>query len=349
MSVKAILNWVTIALIVILLILSRKELVHAFELLGQVNLLLLSLIIPLQFLSYYASGEVFFTYLKAKGTIKPVNPMERTEMALEMNFVNHALPSGGVSGLSYMTWRLGKVGVSPGRAASSQVVRFVAGFIAMIILITISVIVVTIDGHVNRWIILFSSALIASMIAVSLTLAFIVGNKRRMERTAEVIARRLNRLTHKLTRGKKRRLVKEAKIMHFFSEMHDDYVELRRDIGVLKRPVLWAILYTALEGLMFWVAFTALGTPVNPALILIAYSVASVAAFAAVTPGGAGAYEAVMVAILAVGGVASGAAVAGTVLTRVILLLFTIAVGYFFYQRALHRYGSKQSKSFLRR
>ena len=54
----------------------------------------------------------------------------QARMALELNFVNHTLPSGGVSGISYMTWRLGKLGVSPGRAASAQVVRYVAGFIA---------------------------------------------------------------------------------------------------------------------------------------------------------------------------------------------------------------------------
>jgi uncharacterized protein (TIRG00374 family) len=112
-------------------------------------------------------------------------------------------------------------------------------------------------------------------------------------------------------------------------------------------PVIWAVLFTAADALLFWITFMALGTPVNPAPLLIAYVLASVAGFIVVTPGGAGAYEAIMVAFLATAGIASGAAIAGIVLTRVIILIVTIAVGYFFYQNALAKYG-KSASSFKR-
>jgi uncharacterized membrane protein YbhN (UPF0104 family) len=69
--------------------------------------------------------------------------------------------------------------------------------------------------------------------------------------------------------------------------------------------------------------------------------VATIAGFFVITPGGAGAYEAIMVAFLAVAGLDKGAAIAGIVLTRVILLLGTIGLGYLFYQRALIKYGRK--------
>ena len=90
---------------------------------------------------------------------------------------------------------------------------------------------------------------------------------------------------------------------------------------------------------MFVVTFWALGEPVNPAPILIAYGVANMAGFFMLTPGGTGAYEAIMVGFLAVAGLSSGIAIAGIVLTRVILLLGTILFGYVFYQRALIKYG----------
>ena len=299
--------------------------------------------------TFFASSETIFTYLSAKGAIKKVGVLERARMALELNFVNHTLPSGGVSGISYMTWRLGKIGVSPGRAASAQVVRYVAGFIASIILIAISVLAVTVDGEVNRWIILVSSTIVTFMILATIGMVYLVSSRARMRMFADWSSKTINRITRKLTSGKKRVLVHEKKIFDFFEEMHDDYLELRRDYKVLIVPVLWAIAFTAAEASLFVITFWALGTPVNPAPLLIAYILASVAGFIVVTPGGAGAYEAIMVAFLATAGIASGAAIAGIVLTRVIILIVTIAFGYLFYQYALGKYGKRKSRNPFKR
>lgn len=349
MSLKVIISWITLGLVALILFLSRHELLKAWHLLGTVNPLILLLLIPLLLFSFYAAGEIMFTYLSAKGTIKPTAWHERARMALELNFVNHTLPSGGVSGISYMTWRLGKLGVSPGRAASAQVVRYVAGFIASAILIAVSVFAVTLDGNINRWIILVSSAIVTFMIISTIALTYLVSSRPRMQVFAGWSSGVVNRTTRKLTRGKKRVLVREKNIFHFFEEIHDDYLELKRDYRILLVPVLWAIAFTAADALLFWITFAALGTPVNPAPLLIAYVLASVAGFIVVTPGGAGAYEAIMVAFLATAGIASGAAIAGIVLTRVIILVVTIAVGYLFYQHALGKYGKRKDRNPFKR
>lgn len=346
---KQIISWITLGLVALILFLSRHELLKAWELLGTVNPLVLLLLIPLMLFSFYAAGEIMFTYLAAKGSIKQTPWYDRARMALELNFVNHTLPSGGVSGISYMTWRLGKLGVSPGRAASAQVVRYVAGFIAAAILIAISVVAVTLDGNINRWIILVSSATVTFMIFSTIALIFLVSSRQRMQVFADKSSKIINRTTRRLTRGKKRVLVREKKIFHFFEEIHDDYLELKRDYRVLLWPIVWAIVFTVADTLLFLITFWALGTPVNPAPLLIAYVLASVAGFIVVTPGGAGAYEAIMVAFLATAGIASGAAIAGIVLTRVIVLIVTIAVGYLFYQHALGKYGKRKSRNPFKR
>lgn len=349
MSVKTIISWVTLTLVGLIIFLSRHELMKAWELLGHVNLLVLLLLVPLMLFTFYAAGEIMFTYLAAKGSIKKTTWYERARMALELNFVNHTLPSGGVSGMSYMTWRLGKIGVTPGRAASAQVVRYVAGFIASAILIAISVVAVTIDGNINRWIILVSSSIVMFMILSTIGLVYLVSSRSRMHGFADWASKVINRTTRRLTRGKKRVLVREKKIFDFFEDIHTDYLSLRRDSRVLVVPVLWAIAFTVADALLFWITFLALGTPVNPAPLLIAYVLASVAGFIVVTPGGAGAYEAIMVAFLATAGIASGAAIAGIVLTRVIILIVTIAVGYLFYEQALGKYGKRKSRNPFKR
>ena len=114
---------------------------------------------------------------------------------------------------------------------------------------------------------------------------------------------------------------------------------LRQDKAILIKPFLWGLVFTAADAALFFITFLALGEPVNPAPILIAYGVASMAGFFVVTPGGAGAYEAIMVAFLAIAGLAKEWLLRELCLTRVILLLGTIGLGYLFYQHAILKYG----------
>jgi uncharacterized protein (TIRG00374 family) len=345
MSFRAWVSIITILLIIVILYFARHELVHAWELLGRVNLWILLLLIPLQILSYFASGEMIFSYLRAKKAIDEVKPFELARMSLEMNFVNHILPSGGVSGVSYMTWRLGKYGVPPGRAAMAQVVKFAMGFLAFIALLAVSVLAVTIDGNINRWIILVSSVLVSGMLITIALGVYLLNSSTRTERFADWATRTINGIVWRATLGRKRVLVKRDVMAHFFSEMHTDYLALKHDKAILVKPFLWGLVFTAADALLFWVTFWALGTPVNPAPILIAYGVASMASFFVVTPGGAGAFEAIMVAFLAIAGLAQSVVIAGIVLARVILLLGTILFGYLFYQQAILKYGRREPRT----
>ena len=339
MSFRSWLSAITILFIVVIVFLARHELVAAWKLLEQVNIWILLLLIPGQLLVYYAGAETMFAYLRSKKLIKAMSSLTHARMALEMNFVNHILPSGGVSGMSYMSWRLGQYGVSAGKATMAQVVRYVMTFIAFIALLLLAVLVVTIDGEINRWIILVSSGLITSIVAVILGGVFVISSRRRMHKFAVWVTNTTNAVVRKVTFGRKTHVLLSGAVEAYFTDMHEDYVSLLRDKKVLLKPFLWGLLSNAAEVSLFMITFWALGVTVNPAPILIAYGVAATAGALVVTPGGAGAYEAIMVGFLAVAGVSSGTAIAGIVLTRVILLLGTIVLGYVFYQQAIMKYG----------
>ena len=60
-----------------------------------------------------------------------------------------------------------------------------------------------------------------------------------------------------------------------------------------------------------------------------------------VTPGGAGAYEAIMVFVLAIAGMGNGEAIAGIILTRAIILFVTIVAGWVLYQQVVMKYGKR--------
>jgi uncharacterized protein (TIRG00374 family) len=348
MSFKAWLSIITLALVGIIIFFSRHELLHAWELLGRVNLWILLLLIPGQILVYYIAGEMVFSYLREKGAIQHIPAGDLTRMSLEMNFVNHVLPSGGVSGISYMAWRLGKYGVPLGRATMAQVVRFTMTFVAYIALLLVAVLVVTIDGNINRWIIFVSSSLVLLTVVMVVATAYLLSSRERMWRFAGWLVRTCNHMAKKATFGRSKTVLRYGKVEKFFTDMHFDYLALRLDMRILVKPFLWGILFTLADVSLFLITFWAMGTPVNPAPVLIAYGVAVTAGLVVATPGGAGAYEAVMVGFLALAGLDKGTAIAGIVLTRVILLLGTILLGYVFYQNALYKYGKQPTSSSLR-
>lgn len=341
LSVRSWISIVTFALIGVILFFSRKELAHAWTLVGRVDLWILVLLIPAIVAGYLASGEMVFSYLRQKHLIKDVSIWTQARMSLELNFVNHILPSGGVSGVSYMNWRLAKYGVPTGKATMAQAVKYVAGFASLIVLLIVAVLLVTIDGQLNRWIILMSSTLVTVMIAVTIGGIYLMSNPPRMHRVAQRISRGCNKIVRKLTFGQVEQVIKPSKVVEFLDDMSDDYESMMRDKRVLLQPFLWGLFFTATEVAIFWIVFWSLGSPVNPAPILIAYGLASLAAFAIVTPGGAGAYEAIMVLVLAVAGMPKGEAIAGIVLTRAIVLAVTIVVGWIFYQLVVMKHGKR--------
>lgn len=334
---------VSFILIVGVLYFSSKEVYHAWQLLGQVNLWILALILPFTALSYLTEGEMVFSYLRSKKFIQGIRPWTLMRVSLEMNFVNHLLPSGGVSGISYGTWRMGKFGVSSGKATMAQMVRYVAGFAATIVLLTISVVIVTVDGGVNRWMILMSSGLVSGMIIVTLLSIYLLKSPSRIVAFVSFMAKSVNRLVAKVTFGRVTRLFKKEPVEKFFMEMHDDYLSIAKEKRLLVRPFLWGIAFTVIGILQYSAAFWALGESVNPAAILIGYSLASVAGFAVATPGGVGAYEFVMVLVLGAAGMKQGTAIAGVTLARVMILLITIALGYVYYQTTIMKYGKRKS------
>ena len=69
--------------------------------LQRINIWIVLLIIPEQILMYYAAGQIYFAFLRQRKNFK-ISQARLTRISLEINFVNHALPSGGESGLGFV-------------------------------------------------------------------------------------------------------------------------------------------------------------------------------------------------------------------------------------------------------
>lgn len=344
MSFRTWVSIITFLAIAFILYLTRHELYSAWQLLGRVNPYILALLIPAQLISYFAVGAMIFNYLRAKGELQGVSHLEMMRMALELNFVNHALPSGGVSGFSYLGWRLKQHGVSPGRATLAQVVRFVVSFGAFLVLLSIAVLALTVDGTVSRFAVYISSVLATTIVLGTLFGMYIIGSYGRLHSFSLSLTRTVNSVCRALRLPNKYR-AKEVVIQRFFEDLHKDYVAIKKDKKILKRPLAWAFVFNIADIGMFLITFAALGTFINPAMVVIAVGIASVAGFFFITPGGAGAVELVMVWFLAGAGAPGDVTIAAIVLTRTLLILGTIISGYVFYQLAILKYGKQPNLS----
>lgn len=345
MSFRRWLNIATFVLIVVVLFLARDHIVQAWDLLLGANWWILLLLIPAQIFSYYTGGEVIFAYLRGRGKLIKTSRMDAAKMALELNFVNHVFPSGGIAGMSYMAWRLGKLGVPAGQATMAQIVRYVVTFATFIGLLAISLIFVTVDSKTSSWIVMVASTAITSIILLGLFASYLVGSERRMRSFARWLARSINKLVRQISFGRiDRDVLAVDKSERFFIDLHEDFIMLKNQKKMLTKPIIWSVASNVTAIIMFMITFWSLGYYVNPAVIIVAYGAASTAGLFVLTPGGAGAYEAIMVGILTAGGVTLSSAFAGVLLTRTILLVGTIATGFFFYHRALARYGKPKIK-----
>lgn len=340
-STKMWVSILTIALLAVVLYMARHEIGKAYGVLDEVNLWILLLLIPLQLISYFAAGEMIFSYLRKKGYVKNVSPIQLPRLALEMNFVNHVLPSGGVSGISYIGWRLKHFGVSVSRSTSAQLVRMVAAFSSYGLLLLLAVILMAADGNINRWVVFASVGLVVLMIGALSGAVYLLQHRRLLGKFARRLSGGLNTIVRVATFGRTESVVTTAKIQDFFADLQDDYKFMRRNKKLFVAPFWWGVVFCVADIAMFYVAFLALGHPINPAPLVIAYGLASMAGFFMVTPGGAGAYEVIMVMFLTVAGLNPGIALVAILLTRVLLMISTIAIGYIFYQQAILAHGKK--------
>jgi hypothetical protein len=326
-------------LLALLVFFGWNQITLAWGLLGRVNLWIWLLLIPVQLFSYYAIGGMIFSYLRSKGNLKKTTHWQMARIALELNFVNHILPSGGAAGFSYLGWVLKQHGVSVGRATMAQIIRFVLSFISFVAIVIVSVLVLIFDHKIDKVIIIVSTILVLSTILGTSFVIYIVGSHKKLIKFSGWVTTTVNKITSFFIRGKKKQLLQLQTVEDFFTEIHTDYIEIRHEKKILIRPLIWAIVNNLLDVSLILIAFLSLGFSVNPAILFIAFGTASILSVVSALPGGAGVYEAIMIAFLASAGVPPDMAIAGTLLARVTLLVGTVLFGYIFYQLRINKYG----------
>ncbi len=329
---KVVLNAVTIIALFGAIYALRQQIVDSLNNLGKVDTWALFLVIPLQLLNYHAYTNQARSLFRILGEKLRYKPMFR--LMLEMNFVGHVFPSGGVTGLSYFGIRMKDADVSTAKTSLVYLMRYIMVFISFQILLGTGLLLLALDGKASRFVLLVGGSLSTLILVGTAGIVFVIGSKHRINRFFVTVSQGLNKIIH-VVRPKHPETINIEKVRNLFDELHEDYLLIKNDFAALKMPLVWSLLASATEIATIYVVYVAFGAWVNPGAIILAYAVATIAGFFSVLPGGIGIYEALMTAVLAASGVSPGVSIPATVMYRVLAISIQIPPGFYFYNKKL--------------
>lgn len=342
-SFRAILFLLTFLLVGYVVYQNWPDIVDTLHHIREANGFVLMLLIPEQLFMYYACGQIFFSYLKNRRDVKKFSKGEILKISTELNFVNHAIPAGGVGGLAFLTYRLFPFGVSAGQAsflylfryAITTVINYIQALIAIVVLAGLRLI-----PESARWIIPVSLLMNLGVFFFLWFVVFVASSKKRIEFFSKIATRVSNGLARVLSFGRKKRMFYSDKIQDYFLDIHNSVQIAKNNKAYLKKPILWGVVFSFSEIATYWIVAISLGRPELLPFIMVGEAIGSV--FDGIVPYGL--YELGMAGVMIALGVDFPTATIVTVMTRVITLLFTIASGSYPYYEVIRGKDERKSR-----
>jgi hypothetical protein len=331
-KIKTIVNIITILALIGFVYALRKQIGATLTNLQSANLLALTLMPLLQVVNYHSYAKMYSHLFHIMREDVPYKKLIKVQ--LELNFVNNVFPSGGVSGISYFGLRMRKHGIGAGKSTLVQVMKFALLFISFQILLGIGLIILAIGGKASNLLVLIAGSLATLLLVGTMLLAYIVGSRERIHSFFAFITNGLNRLIH-IVRRKHPETINTRKVRDLFDELHDNYMLIKNDLKLLKKPLTYGLLANISEVLTVYAVYMALDNFVNIGAVIIAYAIANFAGLISVLPGGVGIYEALMTGTLAASGVSAAVSIPVTVMYRVLNMSLQLPFGYYFYHKNL--------------
>ncbi|MBW3568835.1 flippase-like domain-containing protein [Candidatus Parcubacteria bacterium] len=333
---KKIITIITLLALGVLIYVSRQQIGETLSNLGRVQASFLVLILLWKFLVFHGYTKMYIDMFKILG--KKIEYWTMYKITLELNFVNNVFPSGGVTGFSYFSLKMHEFGISAGRSTLVQAMRFINTFVSFQIFIFFGLFVLAAAGKAGNLTILVASSLTTLLVVGTVLLAYIISSRERISGFFTFLTKLVNRLIH-FVRPASPETINIAAARKMFYELHDNYLEIKKDLKKLKKPILYISLANFGEIAALYSVFLAFGEAVNPGAVIIAYAIANFAGLISVLPGGVGIYEALMVAVLATGGVSPAVSIPAVIMYRMLTMSLQLPIGYYFYHKTINSAG----------
>ena len=330
----------TLALVVYVVYQNWPDIEKSFTYLQTTNIFVLLLLIPEQLYMYYSLGQIFFSFFAKNPKVKALSKGKRLRISTELNFINHAIPAGGVGGLTFLTYRFRPLGISAGqssflyifRYAITTVINYLQALIAILILFFLNLI-----PESATWIIWVSLLLNIGVFVMLSLIVFIASSRKRLTFFSNCISKLVNNFVKFFTFKRKPQILKPEKLEHYLSDVHESLKIARSDKKSLKKPIFWGIIYSLFEIGTYYIVALSLGRPELLPYIMVGEAIGSV--FDGIVPYGL--YELGMAGVMVALGIDIPTATIIVVMTRVATLLFTILTGLIPYRKTLMTLGEE--------
>jgi putative heme transporter len=329
---RPIINIISIVAMLLVIYALQDEIGKTLRNLKNINYWVLLLIIPLQLLNYDSYARMYRALLNYLG--QPVAYRSMFRVSLELNFVNNAFPSGGISGISFFGLRLRSYGVKAGSATLVQLLKFFMIFISFQVLIAVGLLILAIGDKAHDAALLIAGTLCTLTLVGTLVAIYIVSSQARIDAFFTFLTKGLNRLIH-VVRPHHPETINIGKLKGGLRDMHDAYAAIKGSPAVLKSVFCYALLANVCELLTLYAVYVAFGEWVNIGAVILAYAVANFAGLISVLPGGIGIYESLMLGVLAAAGVPIKLSLPVIVTFRVLTMALKLLPGWYLYHRAL--------------
>jgi uncharacterized protein (TIRG00374 family) len=249
--------------------------------------------LALQAATYLAAAGVWQRTLAAVGVPVPLRSL--VPLGIAKLFSDQALPSGGISGTVLLLRGLARRGV-PDEAATQTVLVMLASYYAAYLVVALAALgLLSLYHHASAA--LVAAAAILSVLSLAVPVLVLALKRSRVAVPSRWLAR-------------------WPGLARWFESVAAARMDVLKNRRLIAECLLLQLAIFALDAATLWIAFYALGAPIEPGVAFVSFVFASVVGTIGLVPLGLGTFEATAIALLHTLGVGIETAFAATLVLR---------------------------------
>lgn len=318
----------------ILLYSSRGLLYETWLVIKTADIRLVLLLPAIQVVNYFFIGGYYRTMFGFFDT--KISAARSWGVVASLNFVNQILPSGGLSGITYLAYGF-RSNLAVGKTTMIQTGRYVFSLATYVFIVPFALALMFSSGSDEGSLNGVAGELLADWYGIATAIIFVIlivvsilllRSVKTTQKVADFFRRVLNKILWIFT---KREVVSHKTTNKLVRDFHDGIDFFKQQKGHLLKPYGYMMLSVSMELSIVYVSLLAVGAEVSFAVAFASFVAANIAGVVSIIPGDVGIHETVMVATLVAFGVPAPQALSAVLLYRVFNKVIFLPVGFYFY------------------
>ena len=309
----------------------RDILIETYEVLKDINLRFVLLLPLLQLTSYMLVAGYYKEFFKAFK--KQVRYWRMLGMVMSLSFVDQVLPSGGLSGTTYLVYGL-RSKLKIGTITLAHLGRYMISYVSYFFIMGAALLFLLYgEGQVNESVYGYLVTLMSVAVAFGAFFLWSISEYDRVDKYLGALGRSIDYLSRKFRDGKE--VFGEELITKTAREFYNGFDLFRGDLRKLLGPISLMLLSSVANVLIVYFSFVAIGYDLNPGALIFSFAVANAAGILSVVPGDFGVHEGTMVAMLTLTGSPVAAAISATLLYRIFVKFVFLPINFTLYSKLI--------------